>query len=72
MRRCRIWILELGDLRELQRLIGEVFVDEVAAREWLHTPVPALDDRTPLALLREGNARAVIEVLATFHSGAFM
>jgi uncharacterized protein (DUF2384 family) len=62
----------IEQLRELRHLMGEVFADPDQGRAWLYTSVPALRGRTPISYLRAGRVRAVVEVLATFHSGAFV
>jgi uncharacterized protein (DUF2384 family) len=59
-------------LRELRHLMSEVFADAEASRTWLFTSVPALRGRTPISYLRAGRVKAVLQVLATFHSGAFV
>jgi uncharacterized protein (DUF2384 family) len=57
---------------ELRRLMGLVFTTPVDGKRWLHTPIPALKDQAPIDFLRRGSVRPVLEVLATFHSGAFV
>ncbi len=62
----------LADLRELSILLEEIFLDELDARRWLNKPVPMLNDRRPIDLLRRGMLHEVITVLATYYSGAFL
>ena len=59
-------------LRELRHLMDAVFADPEQGRAWLYTSVPALRGRTPISYLRAGRVRQVAQVLATFHSGAFV
>jgi uncharacterized protein (DUF2384 family) len=59
-------------LLQLTRLLQEVFRTSEDAREWLRSSVPALGDRIPVDLLREGRIRPVVRVLATYQSGAFL
>jgi putative toxin-antitoxin system antitoxin component (TIGR02293 family) len=58
-------------MEELIYLLNQVFIDEYARLEWLHTPVPTLRGRQPIDLIRRGELDQVIEVLAGLHSGAF-
>ncbi len=62
----------LQPLLQLTRLLQEVFRSTEAAREWLHSSVPAFGDRMPVDLLREGRVRPVVRLLATYQSGAFV
>jgi putative toxin-antitoxin system antitoxin component (TIGR02293 family) len=58
-------------LEELLYLLTQVFVDDSARLEWLHTPVPMLRGRQPIDLIRKGELEQVISVLAGLYSGAF-
>jgi len=62
----------IADLRELSILLEEIFLDEPDAMRWLNRPVPLLNDRRPIDLVRSGRLHEVITVLATYHSGAFL
>ena len=62
----------LQPLMQLTRLLQEVFRSSEDAREWLHSSVATLGDRMPVDLLREGRVRPVVQVLATYQSGAFL
>lgn len=61
----------MEDLRELRHLLREVFRDDESANVWLHSSVPSLRGRTPISFIRTGRVGKVIEILATFHTGAF-
>jgi uncharacterized protein (DUF2384 family) len=62
---------KLEQLRELKRLLGSTFPTETIALEWLHRDVPLLQGHRPIDLVRQGELRPVIEVLAGAHAGAF-
>jgi uncharacterized protein (DUF2384 family) len=62
---------KLEQLRELKRLLGSTFPNETVALEWLHRDVPLLQGHRPIDLVRRGELRPVIEVLAGAHAGAF-
>ena len=64
-------LAKLEDLSELRHLLETVFPDPETSSEWLHAPVPMLRGRTPMALIRAGNLRDVIGVLAGLEAGAF-
>ncbi len=64
-------LAKLEDFSELRHLLEAVFPDPEPASEWLHTPVPMLRGRTPMALIRAGNLQEVIGVLAGLEAGAF-
>ncbi len=64
-------LAKLEELSELRHLLQAVFADADAASEWLHTPLPALRGRTPMALIRLGDLRQVVGVLAGLEAGAF-
>ncbi len=64
-------LAKLEDLGELRHLLETVFPDTETGSQWLHTPVPVLRGRTPMALIRSGDLRAVIGVLAGLEAGAF-
>lgn len=51
---------ELADLRErLERVMRPAFVDT-----WLHSPVPALDGATPLAVIARGERERVARLVS--------
>lgn len=62
---------KLEQLREFKRLLTSTFPDESIALEWLHRDVPLLQGHRPIALVRRGELRPIIEVLAGAHAGAF-
>ena len=62
---------KLEQLREFKRLLTSTFPDESIALEWLHREVPLLQGHRPIALVRQGELRPIIEVLAGAHAGAF-
>jgi uncharacterized protein (DUF2384 family) len=64
--------MRLRHFFELRWLMGQVFTTPEHGKEWLHSSVPALRDQAPIDFLRRGSVRPIIEVLATFHSGAFV
>lgn len=64
-------LAKLEDFSELRHLLQTVFPDPVASAEWLHTPVPSLNGRTPMAVIRAGDLPKVIGVLAGIEAGAF-
>ena len=49
-----------------------VFGDPEAARQWLHSPNPALDDATPIAMLATPHgAETVAAVLGRIEHGVY-
>lgn len=56
---------------ELHHLLGAVFRDQDAARQWLHAPSPALRGKTPMGEIRRGRMESVIGLLAAIESGSF-
>jgi uncharacterized protein (DUF2384 family) len=61
----------IEDLRELRYLLLEVFPEEAARTQWLHSPSGLLRGRTPISLLRRKQVSRVASALATLESGAF-
>jgi uncharacterized protein (DUF2384 family) len=57
-------------LNVLLHLLDETFETETAAGAWLHSAVPLLGGRSPIALLLEGQIDDVVGVLASLQSGA--
>lgn len=39
------------------------------ARMWLHAPNPALDGRTPMSLIKEGQVQAIVDMVEDIHEG---
>ncbi len=64
-------LAKLEELSELRHLLDAVFPDLDACAQWLHTPVPALRGRTPMAFIRSGDLREVTGLLAGLEAGAF-
>lgn len=62
---------QIEDMAELVFLLRQVFPDEEARQEWLHSGIPALRGRTPASRIREGEVEEVIGILAGIQSGAF-
>lgn len=59
-------------LRQISHLLDEVFTDREDGLEWLYTPVPLLQGRRPVDLMRRGELDEVLSVLAGHYSGAFV
>lgn len=61
-------------LRELEAVLDRLgaVVEPAAARDWLFTPVPMLDDRLPADLVREGQYRRVLAAIDAIGEGAFV
>jgi uncharacterized protein (DUF2384 family) len=62
---------KLEQLREFKRLLASTFPSDKVALEWLHRDVPLLQGRRPIELVRRGELRPILEVLAGAHAGAF-
>jgi hypothetical protein len=62
----------LEQLREIRYLLDSCFRTPELGIAWLHHSVPALRGRTPVSRLRAGDFDAVLGVLATMESGAFV
>ena len=62
----------LEQLRELRYLLTSCFRTPEFGVAWLHASVPLLRGRTPRSHLRSGDFGAVLSVLATMESGAFV
>lgn len=63
---------EMEKLRRLRHRLDTAFEDSEADRGWLHSSVPALQGRTPMSRLEEGEVDEMIHVLAAAQSGAFV
>jgi uncharacterized protein (DUF2384 family) len=62
----------LEALRQISYLLEEVFADQEEGLRWLYTPVPLLQGRRPIDLMRKGELDEVLSVLAGQYSGAFV
>jgi uncharacterized protein (DUF2384 family) len=62
---------KLEQLRDFKRLLASTFPNEAVALEWLHREVPLLQGHRPIDLIRRGELRRIIEVLAGVYAGAF-
>jgi uncharacterized protein (DUF2384 family) len=62
----------LEALRQISFLLEEIFIDREEALEWLYTPVPLLQGRRPIDLMRRGKLDDVLAVLAGQYSGSFV
>jgi uncharacterized protein (DUF2384 family) len=58
-------------LRDLKRLLEQTFPTENDAVEWVHRPVPLLEGRRPIDVIRIGEIGRVVSVLSGAYSGAF-
>jgi uncharacterized protein (DUF2384 family) len=61
----------LEKLNQLRYLLEAEFAP-AAAQQWMHTPLPALHGRTPLAVLADGEIDRVLQILGTLAAGAFI
>jgi len=65
------------DARELVLALNVVLerlssiVEPDSAEDWLYTPVPALDNRRPADLIREGESRRVLDLIDAVGEGVF-
>ncbi|MEJ7809784.1 MAG: antitoxin Xre/MbcA/ParS toxin-binding domain-containing protein [Gemmatimonadaceae bacterium] len=59
-------------LNQLRHLLETSFRTPEIGHEWLHRRVPALQGRTPISVLLEGDLDSVISTLGTLASGAFV
>lgn len=63
----------LDQLEELRFWLDKVFERDVDdATEWLQKRLVDLHGKSPQHLVRDGKFERVTEMLATFHTGAFM
>ena len=62
----------LETLRQISYLLDEVFTGREDELRWLYTPVPLLQGRRPIDLMRKGELDEVLSVLAGHYSGAFV
>jgi len=53
---------QLPGMRELVRILAPAVASAWTTASWLTSPAPELDDRTPLALLREGQCDLVLSL----------
>jgi putative toxin-antitoxin system antitoxin component (TIGR02293 family) len=59
----------LEALRQISHLLDEVFTNREDALRWLYNPVPLLQGRRPIDLMRKGELDEVLSVLAGHYSG---
>ena len=62
----------LEALRQISFLIDEVFENGEDGLRWLYQPVPLLQGRRPVDLIRKGELNKVLSVLAGVYSGSFV
>lgn len=60
----------LEALRQISHLLDLIYVNREDGLTWLYTPVPLLQGRRPIDLIRKGELDEVLSVLAGFYSGA--
>lgn len=60
----------LEALRQISHLLNLIYVNREDGLTWLYTPVPLLQGRRPIDLMRRGELDEVLSVLAGFYSGA--
>lgn len=63
--------LRMEKIREIEHLLDEIFDSHEVALEWLYSPVPILQKKRGIDLIRRGDLDEVLSVLAGLHSGAF-
>jgi len=61
---------KFAQIREIDHLLNEVFVDKEAKLKWLYSPVPMLRGRQPIDLIRQGDLDQVVSILSGILSGA--
>ena len=59
-------------LSQLKWFLENSFRTPAHGKRWLHQSVPALKGRTPISVLLEGDIDAVLGVLGTHASGAYV
>ncbi len=62
----------LEALRQISHLLDLIYVNREDGLPWLYTPVPLLQGRRPIDLMRKGKLDEVLSVLAGHYSGAFV
>ena len=60
----------LEALRQIAFLIDEVFESREDGLRWLYQPVPLLQGRRPVDLIRKGELNEVLSILAGLYSGS--
>jgi uncharacterized protein (DUF2384 family) len=60
----------LEQLNQLRYLLQTSFRNMDAAQRWMHSPLPALQGRTPHFALVEGDVEALVKILGTLAAGA--
>jgi uncharacterized protein (DUF2384 family) len=63
--------VRLDEVRELRRLLEQVFATPKDAQVWLRRAVPLLQGRRPIDLIQRGHVDEVNRVLAGLYSGTF-
>jgi len=63
---------QLDTLRHISHLLDMIFINRDDGLSWLYTPVPLLQGRRPIDLIRKGELDEVLSVLAGDYSGAFV
>jgi putative toxin-antitoxin system antitoxin component (TIGR02293 family) len=61
----------IAAIRHLMYLLGQVFPTIEDAKDWLYSPVPSLQARRPIDLLRSGKLDEVLSELAGLDGGVF-
>ncbi len=59
----------LEQMNDLLDLMNEIFKKKESLREWLHTKIPALNNRRPINLLKASRIEEVREVLGRAADG---
>ena len=62
---------QMEKLQQLRFLLETSFRSAAVGQRWLHAPSRALQGRTPIAVLADGDLDAVIQLLGTLAAGAF-
>lgn len=60
----------LEALRQIAFLLNEIFTSREDGLRWLYEPVPLLQERRPVDLIRKGELNEVLSILAGFYSGS--
>ena len=63
-----VFLSRMDALHEFQQELSDLVKPE-AAREWLRTPVPALDGRRPVDLLEDGRIEPLTRLLMRMNLG---
>ena len=60
----------LEALRQITFLLNEIFTSREDGLRWLYEPVPLLQGRRPVDLIRKGELNEVLSILAGVYSGS--